>query len=203
MMNLFNKYEKVSPLLLVFQIGIFIKIICNFVGIVLTILSGLSVISVSSLTKSWMSLFLPNYNFNIVNIIFPSSFKTGYLLHIFLYANISDMIFLIFLYYSTINLKKIFQNFEVKKETFSRINAILFKKIAIATVIMLIIKFAVDFGYGMFISLLINSFEKGNVGITFGIQKIFVGMLIAAIFFGLSFMFSQGADLKEENDSII
>lgn len=94
------------------------------------------------------------------SIIFPVALQSQYTAQILLYLSLSTLPILILLYYSCLQLKKIFKNFEVENETFTKVNATSFKNIGIAVVFAIIIQFTIDFGYGAFLSLIINTYER-------------------------------------------
>jgi hypothetical protein len=206
MLKLSEKNQKVSTLILIFQTGIAIAILCTLIGIVFSILNILSLIPSEFLQKNWVGVFLPDIHLTIGSLIFPVSLQTQYIHQIFLYLGVSVLPILILLFYACFQLKKVFKSFETKNEAFTRANSISFKKIGIATVITVVIQFIIDFGYGSFLSLIINTAEKNSselIGVAVNTHMIFIGMLVASIFFGLANMFSQGVELKEDNESII
>src|SRR5665647_348993 len=120
----------------------------------------LSLIPSQSLKEGWMTFFLPDIHMMLGSIIFPVALQSQYIAQILLYLSLSTLPILILLYYSCLQLKKIFKNFEVENETFTKVNASSFKNIGIAVVFAVIIQFAIDFGYGTFLSLIINTYER-------------------------------------------
>ncbi|HWP96029.1 MAG TPA: DUF2975 domain-containing protein [Syntrophomonadaceae bacterium] len=205
-MKMFNKYEKVSPLLTVFQAGIIIAVLWTFTGILLSILSLMSVLPTEILNKQWVNMFLPSTNLAIGSLVFPISYHSEFLPHVLLYAGVAKLPLLALLYYATIQFKKIFYLYDATNEAFTRTNSTAFKNMAIAILFITLVQFAVSFGYGAFLSLIINTYEKSStywIGVRVDIPMIFMGILVAAIFFGLANIFSHGLELKEENDAIV
>lgn len=206
MLKLFDKYQKVSPLILIYQACLAAAILWTCTGLVLSVLNLLSLIPSESLKESWMTAFLPSTQLTVGSIIFPVALQTQYAPQLLLYLSLSNLPILILLLYSCFQLKKVFKSFEVKNEIFTKVNSIAFKNIGIAVSCTVVIQFAIDFGYGAFLSLFINTYERTSselTGIRLNAPMIFTGLLVAAIFFGLSSMFSKGVELKEDNDSII
>jgi len=206
MLKVFNQYQKVRPILIIYQACLGVVILWTCIGLIIPILNMLSLIPSQFLKEGWMVLFLPDINMTLGSIIFPVALQSRYTAQIFLYLSLSTLPILILLYYSCLQLNRIFKNFEVENEAFTKVNSTSFKNIGIAVVFTVIIQFAIDFGYGAFLSLIINTYERSTselTGIFFNAPMIFSGILAALIFFGLASMFSKGAELKEDNDSII
>lgn len=205
-MKVFDKYKKVSPLLFIYQAGLAVAMLWTVAGITISILNMLSLIPAEILTLDWVNLFMPSIRLSIGSIIFPVDIQTHYTPQILLYISLSNLPILVLLFYSCFQLKKVFKNFEVENAPFAKVNAISFKNIGIAVVFTVVIQFAIDFGYGAFLSLIINTYERTSselTGIMINIPMIFTGVLVASIFFGLAVMFSKGVELKEDNDSIV
>ncbi|HEY5561376.1 MAG TPA: DUF2975 domain-containing protein [Clostridiaceae bacterium] len=206
MFKLFDKYQKVGPLFLIFQLCLAISIIFTFTGVVFSILNILSLLPSGILKETWINIFLPSFQCTMGSIVFPVSIQSQYIPQILLYVGISNLPILLLLYYSCIQLKKVFRSFEVDNEPFTKANSILFKKIGIAITITIVVQFAFDFGYGAFLSLLINTYERSSSELTaviINVPMMFTELLVASIFLGLASMFSRGVELKEDNDSIV
>lgn len=206
MLKVFDQYQKVRPILIIYQACLGVVILWTCIGLVIPILNMLAIIPLASLKEGWMVLFLPNIQMTLGSIILPEVLQSQYTAQILMYLSLSALPILMLLYYSCLQLKKIFENFEVKNEAFTKMNATSFKNIGIAVVFAVVIQFAIDFGYGSFLSLIINTYERSSsdmTGIFLNVPMIFSGMLVASIFFGLANMFSKGVALKEDNDSII
>jgi len=206
MLKVFDEYQRVRPVLIIYQACLGIVILWTSIGLIIPILNMLSLIPSQLLKEGWMVFFLPDINLMIGSIIFPVALQSEYTAQILLYSSLSNIPILILLYYSCIQLKKIFKSFEVENEAFTKVNSISFKKIGIAVVFTVIAQFAIDFGYGAFLSLIINTYERNSselTGISINAPMIFTGILVASIFFGIAGMFSKGVELKEDNDSII
>ncbi|MBK5261526.1 MAG: hypothetical protein JJE17_02995 [Peptostreptococcaceae bacterium] len=206
MLKVFDQYQKVRPILIIYQACLGIVILWTCIGLIIPILNMLSLIPSQFLKEGWMTLFLPDIHMTLGSIIFPVVLQSQYTAQILLYFSLSSLPILILLYYSSFQLKTIFENFEVENEAFTKVNSISFKNIGIAIVFTVIIQFAIDFGYGAFLSLIINTYERSSsewTGIFINAPMIFSGILAASIFFGLASMFSKGVELKEDNDSII
>jgi len=206
MLKVFDQYQKVRPILIIYQACLGVVLLWTCIGLIIPILGMLSIIPLESLKEGWMVLFLPDIHMTLGSIIFPVALQSQYTAQILLYLSLSALPILILLYYSCLQLKKIFKNFEVENEAFTKVNSTAFKNIGIAVVFAVIVQFAIDFGYGSFLSLIINTYERSSsewTGIFINAPMIFSGVLAASIFFGLANMFSKGVELKEDNDSIV
>ncbi|MEI7885261.1 MAG: DUF2975 domain-containing protein [Clostridia bacterium] len=206
MFKLFDHYERVSPLLFIFQIFILLGICWTFAGIIFSLLSIYSLLPAILLEQSWIQVFLPNIQLSVGGLVFPTVLQSKYIPQLLLYAGISQLPFLFLLYYACVKFKLLFKSFERVQEPFTIANALALKQIGIAIVLTALCQFAIDFGYGGFLSLIINTAESnaaGLINVMLNLPMLFVSILLAAIFFGLAKMFTQALALKEDNDSIV
>jgi len=206
MLKMFDQYQKVSPLILAAQLCLAIGILWTLTGIVFAILNLAALIPSGILNESWIGIFLPNIQLRIGSMLFPVFFQTQYTPQILLYIGISNLPILVLLYYSCVQLKKIFRSHEKENQPFTLTNTVSFKNIGMAVALATIIQFAIDFGYGSFLSLIINTYERRSlelVGVHINVPMVFTGILVSSIFFGLANMFSRGLELKEDSDSIV
>jgi|LGOV01.1.fsa_nt_gb hypothetical protein len=206
MLKIFNKYQTASPLILIYQLSLAIAILWTFISVVLSIFNIFSLISFEILKNIWISVFMPSTDLMIGSIIFPVSLQTQYTPQLQLYLSVSKLPILILLFYSCFQLKKVFKSFEVKNEAFTKANSNSFRNIGIAIIYAIVFQFAIDFGCGAFLSLIINTAGESCselTGVVINIPMIFTGVLVASICFGIANMFAKGVELKEDNDSIV